>query len=275
MQSVDQLKRDGYIIIRDIFTRDSIEVLRAKIREIFEHTGTYKYGGKYKLHAMHESAEVARLIFSSTFVKAIKECTYPHSCLLTGECDLHIDILSNWHKDVKEAWAKKTSVHSDPAWGVYKAAIYLQDQDEKCAGAFKVRPGSHLLRLGEATEVKALPVRAGDVVIFDVRIDHMGRNASLGSRMLRWGLTLVGRCLEVDHEMPFAVARARLARFAGSMPQRMAAYLTFGPNLPCTYDYEEMGRADHGAVPNALDAAVLAKLANDHIQIIHPQVMAS
>ena len=194
---------------------------------------------------------------------------------MTGECDLHVDVLSSWHKDVKADWAERTAAHADPAWRVYKAAIYLQDQNERVVDALKVRPGSHLVRLGYKTEVRALTVRAGDVVVFDVRIDHAGRTASLAERALRWCLAAAPRWLKLDHERTFAVARARLARMLGHAQPRMAAYLTFGPDLPCTYGYAQTGREDHGLVAGALDATVLGRLANHHIALIQPKAVAS
>jgi len=259
------LRADGYTVFRNVFARDDIERLRRALTTYLRRHGQWKYGGKYDLRGLHKLPEIGDVLAKEAFLEILKVCVSPHPPVLTGECDLQIGVLSQWHKDVGDAWDLDPFVGPGAdRWQVYKAAIYLQDQEAGSGDALKVRPGSHLRRLGETTRSEELPVRTGDVVVFDVRIDHAGRLPAGWERILRQSLRLAGRCLGRGHERGFAGLRAQLAKSAG----RMSVFLTFGAAAPCTYAYERAGRNDHGVPPAALDPGLLGRILARNIGLI-------
>lgn len=259
-----ELQRYGYCVFRDIFSEHEINLLRQSLKDYFHASGISRYGGKFALRGLHRNDQVARILTKDAFLEVMEKCTAPARPVLTGECDLQIDIVSRWHKDIDEASVSK-DVARGP-WAVYKAAVYLQDQEAGSREALKVRPGSHRCRLGEIVESKALPVRAGDVIIFDVRIDHAGMLPSTGDKVLKKTLGLMARGLRKDPEKWFSQARRRLRVLRGNAPERMAVYLTFGPPLPSTFAYAKAGWSNHGPLPGPLDKIVQARLADRQIE---------
>jgi hypothetical protein len=98
--------------------------------------------------------------------------------MFTNHCDIHSGILSGWHKDdgmtaMEGGYFGSPAYHEDDCQ-VYKVAIYLQDHVVNTAG-LSVRKGSHRFAdLNEGPETY-LKTRAGDVVVFDVRLTHSGQ----------------------------------------------------------------------------------------------------
>jgi hypothetical protein len=260
------LAERGYHVFRSVFSAGEVETLRAALSEFFRRRGEFRYGGKLGARGCHAIPAVARALLSDRLLDIVAACTAPEPPVLTGECDIHANILSRWHKDIHNEWQLTSAIYDSETWRVFKAAVYLQDQPANCATVLKVRPGSHRRQLGEVEEAERVPVRAGDVVVFDVRIDHAGQLPSWPERALGGLLRRTLPRLGLDHETWFARARAIARRLWGA--ERLAVYLTFGPTSACTYEYEQKGRAGHGPLPAALDAAALAMLASRRIGML-------
>ena len=75
MSHIHELRHDGYSVVRDVFSCDEIERLRAILHKMFESSGTYKYGGKYKLRGLHDVPAVAELVLNEKLMRIIKSCT--------------------------------------------------------------------------------------------------------------------------------------------------------------------------------------------------------
>ena len=264
------LVQDGYHIFRGIFTKKEIEDLRTHVRRYFDLEGTYRYGGKLAWRGLHKLPSIAKIVINDRLLDALSSCTGPDVPVLTGECDLQLNTLSRWHKDIDDEGQLKEFAYRPDGWHVYKAAIYLQDQLEGSPLALKVRPGSQRRRLGEMTAARSLAVQAGDLIVFDVRIDHAGQFPSYADKLLHRLLMLSSRLLKRDPEQQFALLRSALAARRGGMQDRMAVYFTFGRPNQATYSYEQAGRRNHGPLPADLDVAVRATLSYWNIGLIEP-----
>ncbi|MEP9373352.1 phytanoyl-CoA dioxygenase family protein [Mesorhizobium sp. KR1-2] len=261
------LSSDGYIVIREVLTPDQVESLRAAVKKYFRSGGPYKYGDKFQLHAMYEVEDVAKLLTSDTILDRLREITYPLNVVRTGECDLMISTTSSWHNDVPHHPAcLDGSIFSDESFRVYKIAFYLQDQDENSQGALKVRPRSHLKGQAPTDDMleKSIAVRAGDAILFDVRIEHAGQMSTLVERGLRKLCDWIGSRLRPDAQKAFTSTRSIL-RWIGRTPERVAVFMTFGPSDAWTYSNVEKGRNRHPAARGTLSAEVLTRLAVHNI----------
>lgn len=264
-QLQNDLTSDGYIVIRDVLTPEQVERLRRVAKQYLRSGGKYLYGGKFQLHAMYVVDEVAKFMTSNTILSRLKDITQPLDVVLTGECDLMINTTSSWHNDVPHhPRCVDGSIFSDESFRVYKIAFYLQDQDENSNATLKVRPRSHLKGLVQSLPAKGLGVRAGDAIIFDVRIEHAGQMPTLIDRSLRKFFERIGPLLRLDVQKAFTVTRSIIRRL-GRTPDRVAVFMTFGPSDAETYSYAEEGRHRHPGVRGTLNADVLSQLAANNI----------
>lgn len=233
------LRDKGYHIARDVLSAEDIRLLRTAVEAHFAASGCYRYGGRAESRGFHCVDAVGQALCQPTMIRLLKDCVFPEQPLLTGECFIAANTMAGWHKDITLDMGLGSGIYSDPAFRVYKAGVYLQDQPASAAEAFKVRPGSHRRTNGRALPAESLAVRAGDVVIFDVRIDHAARLPTLGEKLLRRGFAVLGRCLRRDPEELFSRARTRFARRRRTRGNRLGIFMTFGPAAPCVRVFEK------------------------------------
>jgi hypothetical protein len=265
----DQLQQDlsanGFVVIRNLLTAEQIKTLRLIVTRHLKSAGLYQYGGKFQLHAMYVAEEIARLLTSAPILDRLKVITRPLDVVLTGECDMMINTTSTWHNDVPHhARGIDGSLFSDRNFRVYKIAFYLQDQAEDSPSALKVRPRSHLKGLWQSMPEKSLAVRAGDAIIFDVRIEHCGQMPTFVDRSLRRFFERVGSRIGMDPQKAFTATRSMIRMIKGA-PDRVALFMTFGPLDEQTSAYAEEGRKRHPGVQGMLGADLLTHLAAHNV----------
>lgn len=265
-QVQNDLRSDGYMVIRNLLSPEQVKTLRSTVRRHLKSAGTFQYGGKFQLYAMYVSDEVARLLTSDMILDRLKEITQPFDTVLTGECDLMINTTSSWHTDVVHyRHYEDGSIFCDNDFSVYKIAFYLQDQDESSPATLKVKPRSHLKGLVQSMPAKALAVRAGDAIIFDVRIEHAGQAPTSVDRSLRKLFELIGPRLRLDPQKAFTTTR-RIIRQITMKPDRVGVFMTFGPSDAQTLSYAEEGTHRHPGVKGTLNGDVLARLARHNVK---------
>jgi hypothetical protein len=265
----EDLAANGYAIVRNVLTPEQVQALRLVMKTHLKSAGWYNYGGKFQVQAMHAVPAVAEILTSDTILHLLQEITQPLDVVLTGECDLMINTTSTWHKDITHHPVYKDGrVFADDGFRVYKVAFYLQDQGEKSRATLKVRPMSHRLAQGESMPVRKAAVRAGDALIFDVRIDHLGQMPTLGDRVLRKVLEKLGPKLHVDAQKTLTRARSTMRWLRHRTTDRMAVFMTFGPSEPWTLAYAEACQHRHAPVQGKLAADVVSRLAFNHVAML-------
>jgi hypothetical protein len=261
----EDLRSNGYTIIRNVLTPEQVQHLRLVVKKFMKSGGRFQYGGKFQLHALYLVEDIAKFLTSDMILNRLKDITNPLDVVLTGECDLMINTTSSWHNDVPHHPAcADGSIFADENFRVYKIAFYLQDQDETSRATLKVRPKSHLKALTQSMPEKAAAVRAGDAIIFDVRIEHAGQMPTVVDRSIRRFFEKVGPRLHLDVQKALTSARSMI-RFISGSPDRVAVFMTFGPSEEQTYSYAEEGRHRHPGVRGTLSAEVLTQLASHHV----------
>ena len=269
----NQLQRDlaanGYAVVKDVLTPEQVQFLRVAMKKHLRSGGWYNYGGKFQVQAMHAVPGVAQILTSDAVLRVLKEITQPLDVVLTGECDLMINTTSTWHKDITHHPVYMDGrIFTDADFRVYKLAFYLQDQDETSRATLKVRPTSHMVAEGGNLPVKRAAVHAGDALIFDVRIDHLGQSPTLIDKVLRKVLERAGPRLHVDPQKAFSRSRSIVRWLRHNTADRMAVFLTFGPSEAWTLAYAEACQRRHEAIPGELTADVLSRLAVNNVAML-------
>ncbi len=266
------LAREGYCIVREILTATQIGELRQAIKDYFSASGRYQYGGKFQLRGLHTLPAVARILSSNAVLDLVTQVTLPDRAVLTGECDLMINTLSGWHKDITDDMRLDRGIFRDPSFRVFKIAFYLQDQGETSRATLKVKPGSHLCEDGAGLPIRPVAVHAGDAIVFDVRIDHCGQLPTALDRVMRRMLEAMSRIGCPDAQERMTHFRSTIRRLSRRSTDRMAVFMTFGRAEPWTYAYEHAGRHRHGTPPAGLDSEMLQRLADKEIALLQASV---
>lgn len=245
------LETDGFVVLRAVFSPDEVAAMRHAVLTAARRSAGFRpdEGGMRAYRGLHTVPGLGRILLGDRLVATMASLVRTDTVLVTGECDVIVDVTTGWHKDVNESWNLGDAPFG-PAWTVYKAAVYLQPL--RAADALAVRPGSHRSRTPGQGRGQTLPVAAGDVIVFDVRIDHRGARRRLAERLLHRACRAGGRIAGTDGERIFTAVRTRLRRRFGREP-RIGVFLTFGPRAPETEAYERAGRAVHGPVPTPLE----------------------
>jgi hypothetical protein len=107
------------------------------------------------------------------------------------EAGAHFEMFGGWHKDTTAQERAGHTFHWDPDYLMVEVAYYLQDNSEEYGGGVDVQPGTHQQRdryatpkkadlyrrirdrvFGESNDSLSVPSKAGDLVIFDFRLNH-------------------------------------------------------------------------------------------------------
>jgi hypothetical protein len=227
----EALKSEGFVIVPDVLTQSEVAMLRDQVNEALNTDGIHKAGGTVLPNAAAEAPSLGWIFSHPGILSAVRRATGLSEMVFTMEADLHRNYLaSKWHKDTGEQMMNGGYFDCDPFESpdcrVFKVALYLQDHSAG-AGSLHVRPGSITTASFDFGEDYRIPAKAGDMVLFDVRITHRGVRPSLVDRVM-----LGCARIFLKHSADSAAAswrRARL-RLVGK-PDRIAVYFAFGsPN---------------------------------------------
>jgi hypothetical protein len=171
----NELAERGYAVVRSVFTVDEIERLRTIVRGHLQSEGSRFSLGKTQPNAAVAVPDLGYIFAHSRVVRLFKSLIADGGTLFTGHCDIHMNMLSGWHRDSGEAYGGYFSgdYMADPTCCVFKMAIYLQDTTAR--DGLSVVPGSHRQRAYDINEAVSLCTKLGDAVIFDVRLAHAGQ----------------------------------------------------------------------------------------------------
>jgi hypothetical protein len=223
------LRTDGYAIVRNVLKPEEVRLLRGAAMRYLKASDCYNYGGKFRLVEREKVPDIETIIASDSVRRHLARATEPLAFRLTDICDLALNTTSQWHKDVAHFNDVDGHAFTDEGFRFYKIAFYLQEQDETSPATLRVRPGSHLSRDLTDLPVKKAVVSAGDMIIFDVRIDHLGQLTTVAERMLRMSFVMAGARLHFDAQKAFSQSRSIMRWFHPHTSDRVAIFMTFGP----------------------------------------------
>ncbi len=224
------MSQKGYYLFPQVLTKDEIQSLRASSQRYFKRAGRrFPGGGKKVANAAVEVPEVNWLFLHDKVLDCFRRALGTDSIMFTSHADVQKDILGGWHKDdgTSDGNSTDSGYFSTFAYDaddcrVYKMGVYLQDHDANAGGLF-VREGSHRSKSYTDGREIYLGGRAGDVVLFDVRITHTGeKKTRLQKRLFP---TTAGRLRRMINK---AASRLRAGYRAALGRERICIFFTFG-----------------------------------------------
>lgn len=267
------LDNDGIFVVRNALSQAEIGELRGVLLEYLPGRGQRFSLGRTQFNAAVKVPELAFIFAHPRILTVVKQVLGETNVVFTGHCDIHMNLLSGWHKDSGETvpGGYFTGPYMTSAdCRVFKVAIYLQDTGRR--DSFTARLGSHRetdLSVGKEVSVQS---RTGDIVVFDVRITHTGQLPDPVEKGLM-GLTLALNRGQRDREDPAWVSR--LKAFYWKLIRRrdrLSVFFTFGAPNSFTSDFAEanMRRQDRAGAaggPDGLPPKLRNALESEGVQL--------
>lgn len=229
--------RHGFAIVRSVFSPEEINTLREQVRTHLDRCGSRYSLGKTQPNAATVVPALHPVFSHPRVVALFRQLIGEDRTVFTGHCDIHMNMLSGWHRDSGEAFGGYFSGDyiADDACRVFKMAIYLQDALD--SGGLSVVPGSHRERQYDSVNHIHLPTRAGDVVLFDVRLAHAGQLPDLIEKGIKGiNLMLKGRSRTTEDARIAMALRATYWRLIRRR-DRLSIFFTYGESNPRTQEF--------------------------------------
>ena len=228
----EQLQQDGYIIIENLLSKDTVDSVREAAVPLFEHAGRNNFEGlqTHRLYSVLEKTRVCDALVEHPLVLGILDRIFLPNYLLS-QLQV-INILSG------EA---RQPVHYDGAWyrvprprpAINAATIFAIDDFTEDNGATYLIPGSHTwgdrtpTPEEEAARVPAV-MPAGSMLLFLGTLWHGGgENSSDAARMAVTAQYCEPWCRQQEN---FSLSISReVASQCSEHIQRMLGYSIYGP----------------------------------------------
>ena len=186
--TINPLKTDGFSVLTNVFSLEEVNTARRIIldnKKCLKNTRPNRSSGHLAGFHRYPVFEPLHVMLSNN-TKIMEFLKYNLDCapiVTIGLSDITVNRSQNWHRDLLRGNFRQY-IDDKVCWGsdgggVYKALLYLQD-----GKSLKVQPGSHLkpIELDDDTfsepqsrdTVLSIEVKAGDVIIMDIRLSHRG-----------------------------------------------------------------------------------------------------
>ncbi len=177
---IDQFNCDGYLLIKNAFSKEEIEQIRQQVRSVISRE-PLDQSARYKITVGDLAAkpELAHLTFDPRFIEIAKAILGPR-LVYFGESNVMIGALSRgFHRDNADRNSPEGLDWIQP-YQVIKFGIYCQDHARHSFG-LKVRKGSHLVedfipgkysdKVGRG-KIYNIPSETGDLLVWSFKIAH-------------------------------------------------------------------------------------------------------
>ena len=175
----EELRANGFAIVRNVLSSDEIARLRMQLDGYFESRKIDCRLGAVEANAICEAPEISWVFCHHGILRAVKEALNTDT-LIFVDGGFTKNVVNGWHKDVGLGWFKdggyfKCFPFDQDDCLVYKVAIYLEDHEQNECG-LSVRRASHRSASLEDGKIEQVRTRVGDIVIFDTRLTHRGQD---------------------------------------------------------------------------------------------------
>ena len=178
----ERIQKEGYIIIKNIFTREKLSNCSKEIINYIKTKKTLKNSGGITIPDFikrKELQQTAELKNNKKIHDTLHDIFRGYDYRFCSHNDIGINRIVGWHKDKLNGEVSKYETIN--IWDEYngykheivKVLIYLEDHNKDNDG-LKLVPKSHLNKeINPNGYIQLKPV-VGDVIIFDQRITHRG-----------------------------------------------------------------------------------------------------
>jgi ectoine hydroxylase-related dioxygenase (phytanoyl-CoA dioxygenase family) len=185
--------RDGYTVVPEVLTGAQVAGLRTSLQALFDAPEESLPPGDsdtFLMDVLVRQPEIRWVLFHPPVLAALRGLLGDDFVVLP-ESVVQRNRFGGWHKDTTSQERTGLLFHRADDFLMVEAAIYLQDNSTEHGGGLDVVPGSHRTRdpyvrpsLTDKVRSKlGLPPsaprrftqvasRAGDLVLFDFRLDH-------------------------------------------------------------------------------------------------------
>lgn len=209
-EQLEHFDRDGYIVVPSVLSAVEVSALRKLFEGVFDAGVTYKgdvqirggvegRGGGVR-HDIFARYPETRVLMTRPAVLGALRSLLGRDVVFLPEMAAHDSRYGHWHKDTTPMQRAGLDFHNAPDFRFVECGAYLQDNDEY-GGGLDVVPGSHRepdhtppapkITLAQRVRAKlglpmarpappaveengfSIPSKAGDLVIFDFRLNHM------------------------------------------------------------------------------------------------------
>jgi len=173
------IEDQGFIIFRNVFDDNDIRSLRSTMDEAFK-----KEPSKARVNPTRQisncSSNVPQLnwiLSHDKFIQCIRDALNTNDIVYTSVFAIQRDMMGGWHKD-DGTGSSELGYFLELPYGnkeckVVRIAFYLQKHDSRYPGIL-LSPGSHKYKSWSVDKFICPELNPGDVIIFDVRLNHSG-----------------------------------------------------------------------------------------------------
>lgn len=260
---VEQVQRQGYAVVRSVFPPEEIERMRGVVKGHLSRAGSRFSLGKTQPNAAIVVPQLGWVMSHPRVVSLFKALIGADRAVFTGHCDIHMNMLSGWHRDSGEAFGSYFSegYMTDQACRVFKMAIYLQDTGDR--DGLTVVPHAHVQTKYDTKDSVHLRTRVGDVVIFDVRLPHTGQLPNWiekGIKAVNVAVKGRDRTIE-DARIATNLKRAYCA--AIGRRDRLSIFFTYGEDNRRTHEFAIANMSRQNKQANLEETRLPGKLVAD------------
>lgn len=206
-----EFAKNGFVVLRNVLGEAQVDALRSELTRIFDAPSTYpgdinehtNYKRAY-FDPLNRYASLTGLPFQPALVAALRELL-GDDFLFLPEAAIHDRGYGGWHKDTTSQEVAGLRFHREADFRIVQCALYLQENHPLYGGGIDVIVGSHRNRDRIVPQSKVWPISlvsralyklkslddnrrgrtvstaAGDVVIFDYRLDHRATPARVST----------------------------------------------------------------------------------------------
>lgn len=248
MTKKEQIDTYGWLLVKNVFTAEEIDVFRAYAENDKDHKGDL-------LSAEH----LSKIISDKRIIDIFKECTGSEKLVYFGDSTLSYNTsLSGFHKDSKDRDNVDSVEFKDKNYSLLRLGVYLQDHSKHSKGLC-LRSDSHLHHSIEKGKIINVKSEVGDVIVWKLTTTH-SPNAEIIS-------------LFPNHAFHPGVTK-RLPDFLKkkSISPRLAVFMGFGVDDHYTKDYVDYLKTREYAIVrwknSDYDEVAISAMERENVEVI-------